>query len=357
MNKATNLEKFSIRNVEKINFQIERILPRKFRDADLSKLTFIRYKLDLEAINKSINTPFWDLLDRGGKRWRPILFLLIVKLFGKNPDKYLDLSCIFELIHNATLIVDDIEDKSEKRRGKKSVHLIYGDDIAINSANTLYYLPLLTLKNHKDINTEKLLKIYQTYIQEMVNLGIGQGTDIAWHNNLVANNSITINKYFQMCAFKTGCLARMSAKIAAIIGGASDTQVDILGRLGESLGVVFQIQDDILNITESELSKLKGFGEDITEGKKSLPVLIAMDLLPKSKSKRLADILKLHSKDPKIIKEAVDLINLAEGIEKSQVKMRSLLDETLKEIEKNIPKNEAKEQLLAFAKSLVDRKI
>jgi geranylgeranyl diphosphate synthase type I len=101
---------------------------------------------------------------------------------GKNPEDFVDFAIIPEVIHNGTLMVDDIEDSSEFRRGKPCTYKIYGLDIAINAGNAMYYLPLLPLiKNKEKISKEKLCKIYEIYVQEMINLSLGQAMDISWH--------------------------------------------------------------------------------------------------------------------------------------------------------------------------------
>lgn len=342
-----------------INQSLEKVLPRKITQEFIKKnIGSSRYEFDLNALQESIADPIWDLLDRGGKRWRPILFLLIIDLLGKSPKDYVDLSVIFELIHNATLIIDDLEDSSEMRRGKPATYLIYGIDIAVNAGNTLYYLPLKVLDSYKDkLDKETLLKVHQVYFQEMLNLGLGQATDITWHKGLISDQEITINQYLQMCAFKTGCLSRMAAKVGAIVGGGDEKKVEALGLLGESLGVVFQIQDDILNITENELSKGKGVGEDITEGKRSLPIIYALNSLPEDKAKRLIEILKMHTNDQTLRNEAIALINEADAVSKAQKTMRELFDKALNDLDPLLEESEKKKSLYQLAGFLVSRSV
>ena len=340
-----------------VDKSLEKVLPRKATSKSLGLLIGpTRFKLHEEALNKAINIPVWDFLDRGGKRWRPTLFLLIVDLLGKNPKEFVDFSTIFEFIHNGTLMVDDVEDSSSLRRGKPALHLIYGVDIAINAGNTIYYLPLKVLDRYKNkLSKDIFLAIYQTYINEMVMLGMGQGTDIVWHKGLVNDLKISPAQYLQMCAFKTGCLARMASKMAAIVGGASPKLIDAFGQLGESLGVVFQIQDDILNITESELSSKKGLGEDITEGKRSLPVIYAFSGLPLSKAARLRKILLMHTKDKELISEAIGLIKDGRGIKKAQKIMQKLFADAWGELDPLLPKSDKKDRLYNLAYFLINR--
>jgi len=215
------------------------------------------YKHDCESLSGGVSAPIYDMLDRGGKGWRSSLLLLVVEALGGNTEEALDLCTICELIHNGSLIIDDIEDSSLDRRGKPCLHKIYGVDVAINAGNAMYFLPMLLLKHKKGVFSDKLLiKCYELYTQEMVNLHLGQGTDIWWHNSKKESDP-TIEQYLQMCAFKTGTLARLSALLGAYVSGASDEVAGALGKFAECIGVAFQIQDDILSVDGEIFSEKK----------------------------------------------------------------------------------------------------
>lgn len=344
---------------QQINQSFEEIVPRSFTKNNLESITgTVSYELDPEAINLAVNKPVWDLLDRGGKRWRPVLFLTILDLLGKDPKDFIKLAAIFELIHNGSLIVDDIEDLSKARRGKPTVHLIYGEDISINAGNALYFLPYKILNQYQDkLSKQVILKIYQTCIDEMINLHFGQATDIAWHKGLIDDYQISESKYLQMCAFKTGGLSRMCAKIAAAVAQSDERLVEAFGKLGESLGVVFQIQDDILNITKNELSDMKGIGDDITEGKRSLPVIYALTNLPKDRSARLINILLMHTNEQDLIQEAIGLIEEGEGIKQATQIMTDLFDTAWGELSPLVPEGDKKDTLYDLARFLINRQV
>ena len=158
-----------------IDKAIEKYVPRSFsKDSVLFKVNPPMYSYNLEPLNKAIAEPIWDMLDRGGKRWRPVLFLLICEALGKDSDYCLDFSIIPEVIHNGTLVIDDIEDSSEMRRGKPCTHKIFQMDIAVNAGNAMYYLPLLPLMVQKAKFTPEMERdIYEIYVQEMINLQHG----------------------------------------------------------------------------------------------------------------------------------------------------------------------------------------
>ena len=355
-----DIEKLLEEKASVIDKIIEKYIPRKIsKNAVLFKLNPPRYAYNLETLNKAVTEPIWEFLDRGGKRWRPFLFLLVCEALGKNPEDFMEFAIIPEVIHNGTLIIDDIEDSSDYRRGKPCTYKIYGLDIAINAGNAMYYLPLLPLiKNKEKIPPQKLCKIYEIYVQEMINLSLGQAMDIAWHRGLANADEISEKDYLQMCAYKTGTLARMSAKIAAVLADATAEQVEKIGHFAESIGVAFQMQDDILDLTGEEFAEKKGGrGKDITEGKRTLIVIHTLKVADSKDKKRLIQILNMHTSDQKLQDEAIAIMQKYSSIEYARRFATNLVEESWREMEKLLPASEAKEKLKAFAEFLIKRKI
>jgi geranylgeranyl pyrophosphate synthase len=278
---------------------------------------------------------------------------------GKKSEDFVDFAIIPEVIHNGTLMVDDIEDASELRRGKPCTYKIYGLDIAINAGNAMYYLPLLPLIERKDkIIPEKLHKVYEIYVQEMTSISLGQAMDIAWHRGLADADTIDEKDYLQMCAYKTGTLARMAAKIAAVLADANDELVEKLGCFAESIGVAFQMQDDILDITGEEFAEKKGgYGQDITEGKRSLIVIHTLKVAKAEDKKRLVKILNMHTSDQKLKNEAIAIMKKYRSIDYVKQFARKIVKENWNEAGKLLKESDAKGKLNAFASFLIERKI
>jgi geranylgeranyl diphosphate synthase type I len=353
-----NIEKFLEEKAPLIDKAIEKYIPRKFsKDAVLFNVNPPMYSYNLEPLNKAIADPIWDMLDRGGKRWRPALFLLICEALGKDPDYCLDFSIIPEVIHNGTLVIDDIEDSSKLRRGKPCTYKIFQMDIAVNAGNAMYYLPLLPLMAQKTKLTPEMQRdIYEVYVQEMINLSMGQAMDIAWHRGIANADELGEEDYLQMCAYKTGTLARMAAKIAAVVAGANKPLVEKLGRFAESIGVAFQMQDDILDITGAEFAKKKGgVGQDITEGKRSLMVIYTLKKSNSSDKKRLIEILNMHTSDQALRDEAIALMQKYNAVEHVKRTAERIVEESWSEAEKLLPTPQAKEKLKQFAEFLIKR--
>ena len=221
-----------------------------------------------------INAPARALLERGGKRWRPLVMQLCCELAGGS-EEALPLAALVELAHNGSLIVDDIEDGAEERRGEPAIHLLFGTDMAVNTGNFLYFLPSYLLERI-ELQPERLLMLYRVYLRYMRRLHLGQGLDIQWHG--IHKTLPTQSEYLTMCRMKTGCLAAMGAELGAVAGGGDGNLSAGLGGLMEDLGVAFQIFDDVNNLTTGNPGKRRG--DDIVEGKKSLPVILHLNRKP-----------------------------------------------------------------------------
>lgn len=357
---GTNIEDFLEETARIIDARIEKYIPRRLsRDSLLFKIIPPRYHLDLDALNKAVSEPLWEFLDRGGKRWRPSLFLLIYEALGGKSEDALDFAIIPEVIHNGTLIADDIEDSSEMRRGKPCTYKMYGVDVAINLSQAMYFLPLIVLSDKCDkIPPETARKIYEIYVQEMINLSLGQATDIAWHRGLVQTETLSEEHYLQMCIYKTGTLARMAAKMAAVLAGADDNIIEAVGRFAESIGVAFQIQDDILDITGEEFARGKGgLGMDITEGKLTLMVIYTIQKASRSDREELLRILGTHTSDENLKRKAIEIMQKYGAIEYAKEVASRLVKESWSAVDDVIPDSDVKEKVKMLVEYLIKRKI
>jgi len=334
-----NILQFLEEKTPLIDKTIEKYIPRQFAAKDIIfKLNPPNYSYNFEALNKAIADPIWDLLDRGGKRWRPVLFLLICEALGKNPQDFLDFAIIPEVVHNGTLMIDDVEDSSDLRRDKKCTYKIFGLDIAVNAGNAMYYLPLLPLI----MNRKK----------------ISQAMDIAWHKGLADTDDLTQEDYLQMCAYKTGTLSRMAAKIAAVLSETSKELIEKLGGFAESIGIAFQMQDDVLDLTEEKFAEKKGaLGMDITEGKRTLIVIHTLKVANLQEKKRLINILDMHTSDQKLRDEAINIMKKNGSIKYVKDIASKMVENSWLAAECYLPPSDAKEKIKAFAQFLIHRSI
>ncbi len=355
---AEKIDIVSVLNEKKpaIDAAIEKLIPRRF---DAEKMEFVcgkpRYEYDVETATNALSKPIWNFLDRGGKRWRPALLLIVYEaVSGRKPnEKIIELAALCEIIHNGSIIQDDIEDDSQLRRGKPCLHKIYGVDVALNAGSVLYFLPLnAILKN--DFPQALKEKAFEIYAQEMINIHFGQGFDIWWHKGRARPHE---KQYLQMCAYKTGTLARLSGKLGALFGGGSAAQIEALGKFAESIGIAFQIQDDILNLVGEKFGELKGVGEDVHEGKRSLLVIHALEKLPQKEANRLREILDSHTSNQTTINEAIALIKKSGAFEYAREFARKLVRGAWKDVDKVLKERESKRVLKAFADYSIEREV
>jgi octaprenyl-diphosphate synthase len=272
-------------------------------------------------IRACLNAPAIELVRRGGKRWRPLLLVLAARAFGR-ADGALGLAPLVEIAHNGTLIVDDIEDGSVKRRGGPAIHLMFGVDAAVNAGNLLYFLPLALIDSF-DAPAAVRLALHSRFAFHMRRLHLGQAMDIEWHrrDDFVPAE----DQYLAMCALKTGVLARASAEFGALAAGASLDAASALGRLFESAGIAFQILDDAKNLRAGLPGKHRG--DDIVEGKKSLPVILACGREARLRVElaRCFAAAKRKGIEAPEVEEAIGILERTGAVEASLEKARSLL--------------------------------
>jgi len=340
-----------------IDKMLEKYLPRKLAGPVLESIFGRpRHKYDENALTNALSVPVWDFFDRGGKRIRPALFMLTAEALGGDLEKIKDFAVVVEFAHEGSIMIDDIEDLGELRRGRPCTHKLFGEDIAINTGNFMYFVPLLVFMNHRDgFDDKTLLEAWHVFAQEMINIHAGQAMDIYWHKG--KQESIGEAEYMQMCAYKTGCLTRMAAKLAAVLSGASEEQVEKLGKFAEMVGIGFQIQDDILSANGSEFQDKKGYGDDITEGKRTLIVIHALKNADENDRKRLLEILGMHTRDKALIKEALGILAKKGSVDYARKKAAELVSGAWKEVEPTIPDSKAKQRLKALADFLIKREI
>ena len=297
-----------------------------------------------------INAPALDLIARGGKRWRPLLMMLFYQLY-KSDDDILAFTPLVELPHNGTLIIDDIEDSSDFRRGKPAVHLIYGTDLSINTGNFLYFLPHICIDS-SSFKDEIKLAAYRYYNDSMTHLHIGQGLDILWHRD--KDYIPSEDEYMTMCSFKTGALSQLSGRLGVRAGGGSEETALAMGKVCQQMGVGFQILDDVTNLTTGNPGKKRG--DDIVEGKKSLPVILCS--LLGGDMARLKEIFAYAGnqgieKAGDAVEEAIAIIEATGAIEKAKKKAFEILTSSRKTIVNSYPASPVLDDISALFDSFL----
>jgi len=200
------------------------------------------------------------------------------------------------MLHTASLLIDDIQDDSQLRRGAPVAHDVFGTAQTINSANYVYFCAL------KDLSTLENPELIRIYTEELLNLHRGQGMDLFWRDT---STCPTETDYIRMVSNKTGGLFRLAIKLMCAESTSTQHEAKLM-TLVNSIGVLFQILDDYRNLTDSLYEENKGLCEDLTEGKFSFPIMHAIRSDPGSSY--LLDILRKKNTDDTIKRNAVSYI-------------------------------------------------
>ena len=336
------------------------VLPRTVDDEFLEAFFGApTYAYDAAAIQAGLADPVWELLDRGGKRWRAILFLLLVEAFGAAPRDHLSYATIPEILHTGTIIVDDVEDGAELRRGAPALHHRYGQDVALNAGNALYFIPLkLLARNEAGLDADRQLAAYEMLTYELNRTHLGQGMDIDWHNR--RDVGVTEAEYLEMCACKTGCLARIVGRLAAIVTGRSAAEERAVAAYAESLSIGFQIIDDVLDV-EHSLGRAgdfgKAYGNDVREGKTTLLVIHAMAHADDADARALASTLADPDPDDEAVTAVLELFDELGSLAYARSTAESLAAEATGALEGLDLEGEAGEAVRAFPRRMIEREV
>ncbi len=203
----------------------------------------------------------------GGKRIRPIIFLIFNKIFGGKDDvSSYKASCSIEMIHTYSLIHDDLPsmDNDDMRRGKPSNHIIYGESIAILAGDALLTQAFENISGINQIDFEKRLKMIEVLSKAAGSAGMISGQVLDIHK---LKNNISDKEIIDIYRKKTGMLFSASCQMGAILAGADKMKIELSGKIGESIGILFQLVDDILDVIGKSEIMGKNAHSDINNSK------------------------------------------------------------------------------------------
>ena len=208
-----------------------------------------------------------------GKRVRPLLVLLSCAACGSLWEPALPAAAAVELVHNFSLVHDDIQDNSDKRRGRPTTWVQWGMPMAINAGDALFVMSnqaLIDLKEH--YGPESIVRASEILHNTCLDLTRGQYLDMSYEQR----SDLAVEDYWPMISGKTASLLSACCYIGALLGGADEARQDGFRAFGNYLGLAFQIQDDILGIWGDEIMTGKSAASDLVEGKNSLPILAGL---------------------------------------------------------------------------------
>jgi octaprenyl-diphosphate synthase len=283
---------------------------------------------------------------RGGKRMRPILTLLIAKNFGGVTMATQHSAIGLELLHTASLVHDDVVDESEERRGQASVNATYNNKVAVLTGDFILSTALLNVSYTNN----------QRIIENLAQLGrtLASGELLQLWN--ISNQEISEEIYYDVIKQKTAVLFESCAAIGALSVGASDEEVAQAARFGRNLGIMFQIRDDIFDYYDSkEIGKPTG--NDMAEGKLTLPVIYALNQNPQYESMmNLARKVKAGTINTDEIAVLVEFTKQNGGIDYAEKRMEDFHREALKFLDESVKDDAIRTSLSAYLDYVIQRK-
>lgn len=285
--------------------------------------------------------------DATGKRIRPLLLLLTTASCGMDWKKTLPAAAAVELVHNFSLVHDDIQDNSPKRRGRPTVWVKWGSPLAINVGDALFVLSTLALTDlGHEIPPDRALDSFRILQQSCLDLTRGQYLDMSFEDR----SDVKVEDYWLMITGKTASLLSASCHIGAILGNAEESTEEAYRSFGHFLGLAFQVQDDILGIWGDENVTGKSAASDLIERKKSLPVLAGLN-----KQGNFADFWNKNAITPENVEEAAKLLASDSAYTYTHDIARQMTDLAINSLREADPRGEAGDALMDLAEKLLHR--
>lgn len=304
-------------------------------------------KVEYPAHPEKLYAPIRYIMSLGGKRIRPVLLLLSSKLFDQDVNKAIEAALAIEIFHNFTLVHDDIMDNAPLRRGKDTVHIIWGLNNAILSGDVMMVEANKHLTQLDSSILKEALYCFNTTAQ-----GVCEGQQL--DTEFEQRNDVSIDEYINMIRLKTAVLVGGAMKLGAIVGGASKEDASLLYDFGEHFGIAFQLQDDILDVYGDPVKFGKQVGGDIISNKQTFMLLKLKELSTAADLKQL-DEQHSNTDHTAKVKQVTELYNKYKIRELAVTQMEQHLETSFTALGKVSIKGDRKEQISSLAESLINR--
>lgn len=322
-------------------------------------------------LNTYLYQPLREFSATGGKRVRPALVLLATQAVHGNVEAALPVACAIEDFQSAALIHDDIADKSELRRGEPCLYRRLGTGLAINAGDAALVHTIGRICHGNTYDETTRLRLIDALISMQERTLEGQALDLGWTQE--NRWDITPDEYLFMATSKTAYYsAAYPLLCGAIVGGGTAEQRSALKAFGLKAGLAFQLQDDLLNLVGNAKTQGKDFRSDITEGKRTLLVVKAIEAFlanaesnakdstpdaaaAKASYKKLISLLSSKTNDPILLEEAVELIVSTGAVDDVRSYAQTLIAEAKGYLEEAPFDAEARDTLLSMADFFVNR--
>lgn len=282
-----------------------------------------------------------------GKRIRPLLVLLSTSACGADWQSALPAAAAIELVHNFSLVHDDIQDNSDRRRGRPTTWVKWGMPMAINVGDALFVMSNQAIVELKEnFPAEAVVRAAEILHNTCLELTRGQYLDMSYEER----NDLAVEDYWPMIAGKTAALLSACCHIGALLGGAEDAKQESYRSFGYYLGLAFQVQDDILGIWGDEALTGKSAASDLIEGKNSLPVLAGLGAQGKFAVRWQQGPIRADE-----VQELARVLASEGGYETATDAAKQMTDLALMSLREADPRGEAGDALFALADKLLKR--
>jgi geranylgeranyl pyrophosphate synthase/predicted secreted hydrolase len=350
---------------EEVRKSVAAILPREPTPEDTRALIGGEVRphymdgVDIPTIARSLVAPIREIVDRGGKSWRSYALLACVDVVKGDSRKFVKWLAIPELMHVGSLIIDDVQDKSAVRRGRPTAHVMYGEPLSINAGTYAYFLAQKALVA-VDVTPTERLRLYDLYFEAMRAGHAGQALDLDGPTDMMpravaSGDSAPLEaRILATHRLKTAAPAGALARMGALSGGGSDAQIEAMGDFFESLGLAFQLIDDVLNLRGFK-GGLKATAEDVSNGTITLPIAKAMSRLPEAERAWLWKTLASKPKEPEVVAEVVRKLEEVGAVEAVATQARDLVEDAWKRTSPLFEDSFAKIMFRAFGWYILER--
>ncbi len=282
------------------------------------------------------------IVGNGGKRLRPMLLLLAAKALGNITEKHLILAAVIEFIHTATLLHDDVVDESDLRRGKESANVVWGNAATVLVGDYLYSSAFEMMVRTGNMRVMEILSKTTTAIAE------GEVLQLLNCNN----PETTESKYLEVIARKTAILFSAATRLSAVIIGATPEVEEGLAQYGQHLGIAFQLIDDVLDYKASPEDLGKNLGDDLAEGKPTLPLIYAIQNGSTEEANIIIEAIQNGNRDA--FNEVYNIVQKTQAITYTEQRADEEAEKAINSLN-ILPNSEYKDALILLAKFSVQR--
>ena len=285
------------------------------------------------------------IIASGGKRFRPLMYLLVAKCCHYSGEHNIPLACVFEYIHTATLLHDDVLDHAETRRGNSSVNSVWGDRTSMLVGDFLFSKAFSLLVKTGNLRSMQVISDATTKVAEGETMQTARG----------GNADLTEEEYIAIVSNKTASLIEAACQVGAIMGNCSPAREKIFKNYGLNVGIAFQMVDDTLDYTSEDEKFGKALYKDLQEGKVTLPLIHTLKQASAEDRQMILSLLQNGSLSQDNVDTIIQLIKKYEGVSYVLTKAREYVDSALNNLQELDP-SPLRNALVATAHYVVERK-